>query len=271
MTRGAYRYRARIAYVGTWFKGFQFQDNAERTVQAVLENAIALFAGEGPVRVHAAGRTDSGVHAEGQVIHFDLQTPRDPLRIREGVNALLPWDVRVLEAAPAPEGFLSRRDAAWKEYRYRWSRAAVIAPKDSLFVAPIAATADAAPMRAAASALPGQKDFSIFAVRSSQVEGGIRRLHVAEVDECGDEIRVMLRGDAFLRGMVRSICGVLAHVGRGKAPPERIAELLETGNRALLAPKAAACGLTLMRVHYGHLTERKTGVERPEGFAADKI
>ena len=258
MTRGAYRYRATVAYVGTWFQGFQFQENADRTVQAVLETAIALFAGEGPVRVHAAGRTDSGVHADGQVIHFDLWTQREPLRIREGVNALLPWDVRVLDAAPAPEGFLSRRDAAWKEYCYRWSRAAVISPKDALFVAPIAATAEAAPMRAAAAALAGQKDFSIFGVRASGTEGGIRRIHAAEVDERGDEIRVLIRGDAFLRGMVRSICGVLAHVGRGKAPPDRIAELLATGNRALLAPKAAACGLSLTRVHYEDRTGRRT-------------
>ncbi len=258
MTRPAYRYRATVAYVGTWFKGFQFQENADRTVQAVLETAIAVFAGQGPVRVHAAGRTDSGVHAEGQVIHFDLWTPREPLRIREGVNALLPWDVRVLDAAPAAEGFLSRRDAAWKEYRYRWSRASVIPPKDALFVAPIAGSADAAPMRAAAAALAGQKDFSIFGVRGSGKEAGIRRIHLAEVEERGDEIRVLIRGDAFLRGMVRSICGVLAHVGRGKAPPDRIAELLATGNRALLAPKAAACGLTLTRVHYEGGSGRRT-------------
>ncbi len=250
MTRAAHRYRATVAYAGTWFKGFQFQENAERTVQAVLETAIAAFAGEGPVRVHAAGRTDAGVHADGQVIHFDLWTPREPVRIREGVNALLPWDVRLLDAAPAPEGFLSRRDAAWKEYLYRWSRAAVIPPKDSLFVAPIAGTADAAPMRAAARALTGRKDFSIFGVRAAGAEGGFRRIYAAEVNEVGEEIRFLIRGDAFLRGMVRSICGVLAHVGREKAPPDRIAELLRTGDRALLAPKAAARGLTLTRVHY---------------------
>ncbi|MEP6768181.1 MAG: tRNA pseudouridine(38-40) synthase TruA [Acidobacteriota bacterium] len=265
MTRPARRYRATVAYVGTWFNGFQFQENAERTVQAVLEDAIRRFAGEGPVRVHAAGRTDAGVHAEGQVIHFDLPEPRDPLRIREGVNALLPWDVRVLDAAPAPDGFLARRDALWKEYRYRWSRAGVIPPKDALFVAPIAGSAEAAPMRAAAASLCGRRDFSVFAVKGSGGEGAERRIHFAEVEEAGDEIQVLVRGDAFLRGMVRSICGVLAHVARGKAPPGRIAELIETGDRALLAPKAPARGLTLTRVHYGDDGGRESGAERPTG------
>ncbi len=265
MTRSSRRYRATVAYVGTWFNGFQFQENAERTVQAVLEDALGRFAGAGPVRVHAAGRTDAGVHAEGQVIHFDLPAPRDPVRIREGVNALLPWDVRVLDAAPAPEGFLARRDAVWKEYLYRWSRSAVIAPRDALFVAPISSGADATPMRAAAASLSGRRDFSVFAVKGSGGKGAERRIHFAEVEEAGDEIRVLIRGDAFLRGMVRSICGVLAHVARGKAPPDRIAELLETGNRALLAPKASACGLTLTRVHYGAEGSAHTARIRAEG------
>ncbi|MCA1611523.1 MAG: tRNA pseudouridine(38-40) synthase TruA [Acidobacteria bacterium] len=264
MTRSPRRYRATVAYVGTWFNGFQFQQNAERTVQAVLEDAIRRFADEGPVRVHAAGRTDAGVHAEGQVIHFDLPAARDPLRIREGVNALLPWDVRVLDAAPAPEGFLARRDAVWREYRYRWSRAAVIPPKDALFVAAISAGAEAAPMRAAAASLRGRKDFSVFAVKGPGGRGAERRIHFADVEEAGDEIQVLIRGDAFLRGMVRSICGVLAHVARGKAPRDRIAQLLETGDRALLAPKAPARGLTLTRVHYGDDVSREpTGSETP--------
>jgi tRNA pseudouridine38-40 synthase len=251
------RYRARVAYVGTWFRGFQFQKNAPRTVQAVLEKAFATF-GAGPVRVHAAGRTDAGVHADGQVIHFDLDPPRDPIRIRDGVNALLPWDVKLVEVAPAPEGFLARHDALWKEYLYRWSRAPIIPPRDALFVAPIAASADPAPMRRAAASLAGRRDFSVFGVQSGRAEAGVRQLHLARVEEEGFEIRVLLRGDAFLRGMVRSICGVLAHVGRGKAPTERIAQLLETGDRSLLAPKAPACGLTLVRVEYAGDVDRES-------------
>jgi tRNA pseudouridine38-40 synthase len=246
------RYRATVAYVGTGFRGFQLQENASgeiRTVQAVLEKALHGFA-RAPVRVHAAGRTDAGVHADGQVIQFDLPVERDPIRIREGVNALLPWDVRVLDAAKAAETFLARRDAVWKEYLYRWSRAAVIPPRESPFVAEIAPSADPALMRRAADALPGRRDFSVFAVKTRGEEGGERRLHFVRIEEAGPEIRALFRGDAFLRGMVRSICGVLAQIGRGKAPVERMAELLAKGNRESLPAKAAARGLTLVRVAY---------------------
>jgi tRNA pseudouridine38-40 synthase len=105
-------------------------------------------------------------------------------------------------------------------------------------------------MRAAARFLPGERDFRVFGVRLPDGDTGVRRLHFVRVEEEGDEVRALLRGDAFLRGMVRSICGVLADVARGKTEPERVRELLATGNRRLLSPKAPACGLSLVRVHY---------------------
>jgi tRNA pseudouridine38-40 synthase len=243
------RYRAVVAYVGTHFHGWQIQRNAPRTVQAVLETALARFAGGRP-RAVAAGRTDSGVHADGQVVHFDLSEAREPRRVRDGVNALLPWDVRFLEVERTRADFDARRGAAWKEYLYRWSRAAVVPPRDSPFVAPISARADAKAMRTAAKALPGERDFGVFAVRLAAGETSVRRLLAVRVEEAGEEIRALFRGNAFLRGMVRSICGVLADVGRGRVPPERIRQLLETGDRRLLSQKATALGLTLLRVHY---------------------
>ncbi len=243
------RYRALLAYVGTQFHGWQRQENAPRTVQAVLEEALERL-GRADVRAHAAGRTDAGVHADGQVVHFDLDRPREPARILEALNTQLPWDVRVMEVSAAPPGFHARRDAAWKEYRFRWSRARVIAPRDSLFVAPLSPRADAGRMRAAARELPGERDFEVFGVRLSGEDSTVRRLYFVRIEERGEEIRALFRGDAFLRGMVRSLCGVLADVARGKAPVGRVRELLETGNRRLLSPKAPACGLTLERVHY---------------------
>ncbi len=248
--RGPTRYRARLAYVGTHFHGWQRQKNAPRTVQAVLEAALIDIDGT-PVRAHAAGRTDAGVHADGQVVHFDLSRAREPERIRKGVNALLPWDARVMEVEETSPDFHARRDAVWKEYLYRWSRSRVLAPRDSLFVAPLSPRADAARMRAAAQELPGLRDFGVFGGQLSRGESSVRHLHSVRIEEEGDEIRALFRGDAFLRGMVRSLCGVLADVGRGKAPAGRAADLLETQNRRLLAPKAPACGLTLVRVHYG--------------------
>ncbi len=244
------RYRAVLAYVGTEFHGWQTQENASRTVQAVLEEALGRFAGR-PVRALAAGRTDAGVHADGEVVHFDLPTAREPVRVRDGVNARLPRDARLLEVALAASDFHARRDAAWKEYLYRWSRAPAIPPRDALFIAPISSRADAGAMKAAAQALPGRRDFGVFAVRRPSEESSIRMIHFVRIEEAGEEIRALFRGDAFLRGMIRSICGVLAQVARGRAPASRIRELLETGDRRLLGQKAAPCGLTLVRVHYG--------------------
>ncbi len=247
--RGPLRYRAVLSYVGTHFHGWQIQKNAARTVQVVLESALAPSAGS-PVRAQAASRTDAGVHADGQVVHFDLPSAREPSRLRDGINALLPWDAKLLDVEETGGDFHARRDAVWKEYLFRWSRARVIAPRDSPFVAPISGRAGAARIAAAAKLLAGEHDFGVFAVRRPSGESAVRRLHSISIEEVGEEIHALFRGDAFLRGMIRSICGVLAEVGRGKAPPERITELLETGDRRLLATKASPCGLTLLRVHY---------------------
>lgn len=249
MNETSVRYRARLAYVGTHFHGWQRQKNAPRTVQAVLEAALSTLDG-GPVRALAAGRTDAGVHADGQVVHFDLCRLRDPERLVEAVNALLPWDVRLMDVDAVPGDFHARRDAAWKEYLYCWSRARVIAPRRSLFVAPLSPRAEAARMRAAAGDLPGRRDFGVFGVRRGSEGSSVRDLHFVRISEEGEEIHALFRGDAFLRGMVRSLCGALADVGRGKAPPGRLARLLETQDRRLLSPKAPACGLTLVRVQY---------------------
>ena len=243
------RYRADLSYIGTDFRGWQIQANAPRTVQGVLEDALERFSGE-KTRAVAAGRTDAGVHAEGQVVHFDLAGSRDPHRIRDGVNAHLPADVRLLSVAGAAPDFDARRDAAWKEYLYRWSRARVVPPRDAPYVAPISPRADPARMREAAEFLAGRRDFRVFGVRLPSNEPTERVLHFVRIEEAGDEIRALFRGEAFLRGMVRSICGVLADAARGRVPPERVRQLLETGDRALLSPKAPAYGLTLLRVYY---------------------
>ena len=243
------RYRATVAYVGTDFHGWQIQRNASRTVQSVLEEALSGFTGRA-VRATAAGRTDAGVHADGQVVHFDHFGEPDPRDLRDAVNALLPRDVRLLAVAPAPGDFHARRDAVWKEYVYRWSRTDVIPPKDAPFLAPLSRGADAARMAAAARDLPGRRDFGVFGVRGSGTEHPIRTLHAVVIEEAGDEIRALFRGDGFLRGMVRTISGLLADIGRGRFPSDRIKEILETADRSLLAQKAPAHGLTLTRVEY---------------------
>jgi tRNA pseudouridine38-40 synthase len=252
MSESHFRYRAVLAYVGTGFRGWQIQRNAARTVQSVLEEALAVFAGE-LVRPLAAGRTDAGVHADGQVVHFDLPNSREPREVRYALNTLLPWDVRVMQVESASSAFHARRDALWKDYLYRWSRAEVVAPRDSLFVAPLSASAEAAPMAAAAALLPGRRDFGVFAVRRSR-DDSVRTLHSVSIEERGAELRALFRGDSFLRGMVRSICGLLADIGRGRVPPDRMRQIIESGNRSLLAQKAPAKGLTLVKVEYPRVT-----------------
>jgi tRNA pseudouridine38-40 synthase len=242
------RCRAVLAYIGTDFHGWQIQRNASRTVQSVLEEALARFAGES-VRAVAAGRTDAGVHADGQVVHFDLSRLREPRELRDGVNTLLPRDIRLMHVARAPADFHARRDALWKDYLYRWSRADVIPPRDAPFLATLSRRADAARMAAAAECLPGRRDFGVFGVRRPD-DDSVRTIHSVRLDERGAEVRALFRGDSFLRGMVRTICGLLADIGRGRFPPERMREILVSGDRALLAQKAAANGLTLVKVEY---------------------
>ena len=246
---GPARYRAVVAYTGTAFHGWQVQTNAPRTVQGVLQEALSDLA-RAPVKVEGASRTDTGVHADGQVAHFDLPRAREPWRVRDAVNERLPADVRLLSVAAAAPEFHARFDARWKEYLYRWSRSEVVAPRDFPFVAPISPAARSDLMRAAAAPLPGERNFGVFAVQRTGEGSEVRRLDAIEVFESGAELRALFRGGGFLRGMVRSICGVLADSSRGRAPVGRAAELLATGDRGLLSAKAPAKGLTLVRVGY---------------------
>jgi len=258
------RYRAVVAYVGARFHGWQIQKNAPRTVQAALEEALGGLA-RTRVRVEGASRTDAGVHADGQVAHFDLPRRREPRAVRDAANDALPEDVRVLSVEEVGPEFHARFDARWKEYRYRWSRAAVIAPRDAPFVAPISPRADAARMEDAARAVVGMRDFRVFAVGPRAGESTVRTLHAVTVAEEGELLTALFRGDGFLRGMVRSMAGILADTARGRVPAGRAGELLATGDRRLLSAKAPAFGLTLERVAYepGSTARRRATAEGP--------
>ena len=242
------RYRATVAYVGTFFHGWQVQENAARTVQAILEGALAELFGE-PVRVHASGRTDAGVHADGQVVHFDA-SPIPADSVRSAANRRLPWDVRVLRVEEAPAGFHARSSAAGKRYVYRFSREAVIAPKDSLFVAPISPRADASRIARAAEAVAGTHDFFPFSTSGTETETTVRTVTACRVREEGPRLTIEIEADGFLRGMARAIAGTLADVGRGRLDPDFLEEIFARRSRALVAPKAKPRGLTLERVFY---------------------
>ena len=242
------RYRATLAYVGTFFHGWQIQENAARTVQAVVEAVLSRRLGEG-LRVHASGRTDAGVHADGQVVHFDGPEIA-PEGLLADANRRLPWDVRLLAVEAAATDFHARSSALAKRYVYRFSREAVIPPRRALFVAPISPRADPARMAAAARCFEGERDFFPFSTSGTETETTRRRVLSCVVSETGPEIAIAITAEGFLRGMARAIVGTLADAGRGRLEPPAIDAIFAAGDKARVPAKAKPRGLTLEKVFY---------------------
>ena len=244
-------YRLTLSYRRTAYAGWQRQENARSVQQAVEEALERLLGGAfGAGRVVGASRTDAGVHARGQAAHLELAAPFPERGLVHGGNHYLPEDVRILAAAAMPPGFHARRHAWGKEYVYRLSRAAVLSPLDSLFVARLPATVDLDKMARAAAALPGRHDFSAFALAGGSHGQPFRRIVAARWEEEGEELRFRVVGEGFLRGMVRALVGTLVEVGTGRRSPQSFAGLLAGGPRAAAGPTAPAHGLVLERVFY---------------------
>ncbi|HEV8268923.1 MAG TPA: tRNA pseudouridine(38-40) synthase TruA [Thermoanaerobaculia bacterium] len=240
------RVRLDLAYLGTSFEGWQAQEGerAARTVQGEVETALAGLLG-GPVSVHGAGRTDAGVHAEGQVAHFDVPegAPEIPLPgLVRALNGRLAEDVRVTGASEVPAAWHARFSATGKIYRYRLRRGELLPPHAGLVEALAKEPLDVAAMRAAARLLVGRRDFGPFSITGSDPKTTVRTLRSLDVEEEGPVLVVTAIGDGFLRGMVRRLVGTLRDAGRGRIGPE---EALERPG-----PTAEARGLTLLRVLY---------------------
>lgn len=244
----AVRFRLTVAYLGAPFVGWQRQPNGP-SVQACLEEALAGLVGA-PVRTVAAGRTDAGVHARGQVVHLDLERPLPARALVHGVNPRLPAGVRVLAAAPAAEGFHARRSAAAREYCYRILRTAVADPFTGPFAWHLDGPLDLAAMRAATARLEGRHDFAAFALAGGSHRTSVRTLLAAAWREEADGLSLRVVGDAFLRGMVRGLVGTLVEVGRGRRRPEEMGQLLAGAPRSEAGPTAPPQGLCLERVYY---------------------
>jgi tRNA pseudouridine38-40 synthase len=237
-----------IEYDGSGFLGWQTQPGGGG-VQDALEGALAAIAGE-PVKVVAAGRTDRGVHARGQVVHFETQAIRPDTAWVRGVNTMLPEGVAVLWACPVEDGFHARYSARARVYRYvllnRAVRPALFARNLGWFHAPL----DADAMRTAAAMLAGRHDFSAFRSAECQARSPVRTLETLIIEQQGERFDFVFRADAFLHHMVRNMMGALVYVGNGKRPPQWVAHVLASRDRTLGAPTFSPEGLYLERVEY---------------------
>jgi tRNA pseudouridine38-40 synthase len=244
-------YRVTLAYDGTDFRGWQAQrPDKGRTVQGELEGALSRLAGGARVAVAGAGRTDTGVHALGQVASFELPRVLAPDDLTRALNGLLPEDVRVLTAAVAPPGFHARRSAAGKLYRYVLDSGPVQLPQRRRFAAHVPFPLDQDRVREAALLFLGRHDFASLASAGSSVKTTERTVRRSEVVFEGDTLTYEVEADGFLRRMVRSLVGGLIAAGRGALNDGALRHALEARDRRAWPPPAAARGLTLVRVDY---------------------
>jgi tRNA pseudouridine38-40 synthase len=244
------RWALLLEYDGTPFVGWQRQING-LSVQAVLEQAASHLNAGQPVASIVAGRTDAGVHAEGQVAHIDLPDSHGARAIRDALNYhMKPYPVVVLNAAPVPEDWSARFSANRRAYRFRIlnrrSRPALMAGRVWHVPIPL----DAAAMHAACQHLLGRHDFSSFRAASCQAKSPIRTLDHLDVARHGDIIEVVAEARSFLHHQVRNFVGTLKLVGDGSWPIERVATALDARSRAAAGPTAPPEGLTLISVGY---------------------
>ena len=218
-------------------------------MQDALEPALGAIAGA-PVSVTAAGRTDRGVHARGQVVHFDTDAARPESAWVRGVNAMLPDSVAVLWSHQVDGEFHARYSAVSRTYRYellnRPVRPALGATHVGWFHLPL----DVARMQAAASHFVGEHDFSAFRSSECQAKTPVRTLHALEIEARGERIHFLLRANAFLHHMVRNIVGTLVHVGKGRQSPEWARDVLLGKDRSKAAPTFGPEGLYLEKIQY---------------------
>ncbi|NOT16314.1 MAG: tRNA pseudouridine(38-40) synthase TruA [Methylotenera sp.] len=237
-----------LSYDGTSFCGWQSQSSGQ-AVQDALELAIAAIA-QHDIRVHAAGRTDTGVHALNQVVHFETNTHRPMTAWVRGVNAHLPKTVRVLWAHHVDDAFHARFSAFSRSYQYLVYNApvasALMADKAGWFHLPL----DEALMAKAASYLVGEHDFSAFRASSCQAKSPVREIQIAHVRQVGCYFIFNFSANAFLHHQVRNMIGALVYVGKGANPPEYIQDLLQQKDRTLSPPTFSPNGLYLTGVGY---------------------
>ena len=238
-----------LAYEGTAFAGWQRQPGA-RTVQAVVEDALSDI-DERPVSLVAAGRTDAGVHARGQVASVDVSNRLVPAVLVRALNVRLPDDVRVVSVADARPGFDARRDARAKVYQYTIALGADPGPFVRRVVWHVPQRLDVGAMTRAAAMVTGEHDFAAFQASGGDVQTSVRRLlrsRVVQDPGAARFLRYQVTGTGFLRHMVRNIVGTLVDIGKGRWPAEEMSAILASRSRHRAGATAPAQGLVLIRV-----------------------
>jgi tRNA pseudouridine38-40 synthase len=238
-----------IAYDGTAYAGWQRQANAV-AIQQVVEEAFAHLTGGIAPTIAGAGRTDSGVHALGQVASVHVDFDHSALSVQRALNVRLPADIRVLGVVDAPLGFHAQFRATGKLYRYRMVTTPVLSPFDRHLAWHVPWPLDLPAMQTAATHLVGTHDFASFQATGTKITHTTRTLERLTLTDLGGEIRIEAEGDGFLRNMVRIIAGTLMEVGSGHRSADDIPDILHARRRDAAGKTAPAQGLTLISVRY---------------------
>lgn len=238
-----------VAYDGTNYCGWQIQPNAV-TVESVLNEALSNLLKE-DIKVIGASRTDSGVHALGNVAVFDTDTRIPAEKISYALNTVLPEDIKIQKSERTADDFHPRHCESVKTYEYRILNREFPLPTKRYDSIHCYRKLDLEKMREGAAFLAGTHDFKSFCSVKTQAESTVRTIYSAEVAKQDEMITIRVRGNGFLYNMVRIIAGTLIDVGLGHTTPAQVKEALEGKDRALAGPTAPACGLTLVGIEYG--------------------
>lgn len=242
------RIMLRVAYDGTNYHGWQFQPNVI-TVESVLNEALSgLFKEE--IRVIGASRTDTGVHALGNIAVFDTNARMPAEKVSYALNQRLPEDIRIQSSVEVSQDFHPRHQNSKKTYEYKILNCEFPVPVYRLYSHFTYVKLDVEKMRQAASYLVGEHDFKSFCSVNTVAETTVRTIYDISVDKLGDMIRIRVTGSGFLYNMVRIIAGTLMEAGRGNIAPESMKDILKALDRTKAGPTAPACGLTLVSYEY---------------------